>query len=81
MTLGIKISNAEFATLKWAECKSVLYLMCTKFEEEIATICLLNIPLLSNFLVTFYNSRQQLMKNLVFIAQFTMTPIRQHIST
>ena len=38
--LGIKISDAEFqfASLKWAECKSVLYLMFTHFEEVMATI-------------------------------------------
>ena len=38
--LGIKISYAEFqfASLKWAECKSVLYMMFTQFEEVMATI-------------------------------------------
>ena len=38
--LGIKISDAEFqfASLKWAECKSVSYLMFTQFEEVMATI-------------------------------------------
>ena len=37
---GIKISDAEFqfASLKWAECKSVLYLMFIQFEEVMATI-------------------------------------------
>ena len=37
---GIKISDMEFqfASLKWAECKSVLYLMFTQFEEIMATI-------------------------------------------
>ena len=37
---GIKISDTEFqfASLKWAECKSVLYLMLTQFVEVMATI-------------------------------------------
>ena len=34
----IKMSDMEFqfASLKWAECKSVLYLMFTQFEEVMA---------------------------------------------
>ena len=38
--LGIKISDAEFQfeSLKWVECKSVLYLMFTQFEEVMATL-------------------------------------------
>ena len=40
ITLGDKISDAEFqfASLKWVESKSVLYLMFIQFEEVIATI-------------------------------------------
>ena len=40
ITLGIKISDAEFqfASLKGAECISVLYLIFTQFEEVMAAI-------------------------------------------
>ena len=59
----IKISDSElqFVSLKWAKCKSVFCLMCTKFEEVMTTIKALyiylyyKISLLFSIIVDNYN--------------------------